>query len=67
MLMSHHQNSSKNNNTKVANESFEYEAKFRYLGMTPTNQNCIHKEIKNILYSGNACCHSVQNLLFQIV
>jgi hypothetical protein len=30
---------------------------------TTTNKNCIHKEIKSRLNSGNACCHAVQNLL----
>jgi hypothetical protein len=29
---------------------------------TVTNQNDIHDEIKSRLNSGNACCHSVQNL-----
>jgi hypothetical protein len=32
--------------------------------MTLTNQNDIHDEIKSILNLGNACYHSVQNLLF---
>jgi hypothetical protein len=31
--------------------------------MTLTNQNNIHDEIKSRLNSGNACYHSVQNLL----
>jgi len=31
--------------------------------MTVTNHNCIHEEIKSRLNSGNACYHSVQNLL----
>jgi hypothetical protein len=31
--------------------------------MTVTNENCIHKESKSRLNSGNACYHSVQNLL----
>jgi hypothetical protein len=31
--------------------------------MTVTNQNLIQEEIKRRLNSGNACCHSVQNLL----
>jgi hypothetical protein len=31
--------------------------------MTSTNQNDIHDEIKSRLNSGNACYHSVQNLL----
>jgi hypothetical protein len=32
-------------------------------GTTITNQNLIQEEIKGRLNSGNACCHSVQNLL----
>jgi hypothetical protein len=38
-------------------------AHFRYLGTTVTNQNWIQEEIKRTLNSGNACYHSVQNLL----
>ena len=33
------------------------------MGTTLTNQNSIQEEIKNRLNSGNACYHSVQNLL----
>jgi hypothetical protein len=33
------------------------------LGTTVTNQNLIQEEIKRRLNSGNACYHSVQNLL----
>jgi hypothetical protein len=33
------------------------------LGTTLTNQNDIHDEIKSRINSGNACYHSVQNLL----
>ena len=36
---------------------------FKYLGTTLTNQNSIQGEIKSRLKSGNACYHSVQNLL----
>jgi hypothetical protein len=34
-----------------------------YWGTTLTNQNSIQEEIKSRLKSGNACYHSVQNLL----
>jgi len=39
---------------------------FKYLGTILTNQNSIAEEIKSRLRSGNACCHSVQNLVFQV-
>jgi uncharacterized membrane protein len=63
MIMSRHPNSGHNQNIRIANESFEKVATFKYLGMTLTNQNDIHDEIKNRLNSGNACYYSVQNLL----
>jgi hypothetical protein len=63
MLLSHHQNAGQNYDIKIANGCFENVAKFRYLGTTVTNQNLIPEEIKRRLNLGNACYHSVQNLL----
>jgi mitochondrial fission protein ELM1 len=63
VIMSHHQSSEQNQNIRIANESFQNVAKFKYLGTTLTNQNDIHDEIKRRLNSGNACYHSLQNLL----
>ena len=48
---------------RIDNSTFERVEEFKYLGTTLTNQNSIAEEIKNILRSGNACYHSVQNLL----
>jgi hypothetical protein len=63
MLLSHHQNVGQNRDTKLANRSFENVSQFKYLGTTVTNQNLIQEEIKRRSNSGNACYHSVQNLL----
>jgi hypothetical protein len=62
-VMSRHPNSGQNQNIRIANESFESVTMFKYLVTTLTNQNDIHDEIKSRLNSGNACYHSVQNLL----
>ena len=48
---------------KNDNSSFEMLEQFKYLGTASMNQNSIQEDIKSRLESGNACCHSVQNLL----
>jgi hypothetical protein len=63
MLLSRHQNIGQNRDIKIANRSFENVSQFKYLGTTITNQNLIQDEIKGRLNSGNACYHSVQNIL----
>jgi hypothetical protein len=61
--MSRHQTAGQSNYIRVAIKSFEKVSKFKYLGATLTDQNCINEEIRNRLNSGNACYHAVQNLL----
>jgi hypothetical protein len=63
MLVSRDQNAGLNREIKIGNRSFENVSQFKYLGTTVTNQNLIQEEIKRRLNSGNACYHSVQNLL----
>jgi hypothetical protein len=63
MLLPHHQYAGQNHDIKIANRSFENVAQFKYLGMTVTNQNLIHEEIRRRMNLGNACYHSVQSLL----
>ena len=48
---------------EVENSSIERVEEFKYLGTTLTNQISIHEEIRSRLKLGNACYHSVQNLL----
>ena len=47
----------------IDNSTFERVEEFKYLGTTLTIQNSIQEEIKSRLWSGNACYHSMQNLL----
>jgi len=66
--MSRDQKAGRIHSVRIDNSTFESVEEFKYLGTTLTNQNSIAEEIKNRLKSGNACCHSVQNLLsFRLV
>jgi hypothetical protein len=48
---------------KIAKRSFADVVKFKYLGTTLTDQNCMHEEINSTLNLGNTCYHSVKSLL----
>jgi hypothetical protein len=48
---------------KIDNSFIERVEEFKYLGTTLTDQNYVQEEIKSRLKLGNACYHSVQNLL----
>ena len=63
MVMSRDQNTGRIQSVRTDNSTFERVEDFKYLGTTLTNKNSIAEEIKSRLRSGNACYHSVQNLL----
>jgi hypothetical protein len=51
MLVSQCQKAGQKQSIKIANRSFESVVKFKYLGTTLTDQNCIHEEVKSRLNS----------------
>jgi hypothetical protein len=61
--MSRDQNAGRGHSVKIDNSSIERVEEFKYLGMMLTDQNSVQEEIKSRLKLGNACYHSVQNLL----
>ena len=63
MVMSREQTAGLSHSMKVDNSSIERVEEFKYLGTTLTNQNSIQEGIKSRLKLGNACYHSVQNVL----
>ena len=63
MVMSRGQNAGRIHSVRIDNSTFDRVEDFKYLGTTLTNQNSIAEEIKSRLRSGNACYHSVQNIL----
>jgi hypothetical protein len=65
MVMSRDQNTGQSHSMNTEKSFFESVEEFRYLGTTLTNQYYIEEENRRTLKSGNACYHSVQNLVFQ--
>jgi len=63
MVLSRDQNAGRSHNIITDNNSFERVERIKYLGSIFTYQNSVQEEIKSRLKTGNACCHSVQNLL----
>jgi len=63
MFMSRDKNAERSHSTKIDNISFERVEDFKYFGTTLTYQNSIQEEIKSRSKSGNACYHSVKNIL----
>jgi len=62
--MSRDQNAGRSHSMKTDNSTFESVEEFKCFRTTLTKQNSIQEEIKIRLKSGNACYHSVQNLLY---
>jgi len=63
MVMSRDQNAGRIHSVRIDNITFERVEELKYLGITLTNKNSITEEIKSRLKSGNACYHSLQNIL----
>ena len=62
-VMSRDQDVGRSHNINIDDISCDRAGGLRYLVTTLTNQNSTQEEIKSKLKSGNACYHSVQNLL----
>jgi len=63
MVMYRDQNAGRIQCVRIDNITFESVEGFKYLGTNLINQNSFAEESKSRLRSGNACYHSVQNLL----
>ena len=63
MVMSQDQHAGQNHNVKMHTKSFERVESCKYFGTRVTHQNSSHYKFKSRLKSGNACYHSVQDLL----
>jgi hypothetical protein len=63
ILKSPDQNAGTSHDIKTDKNTFEIVKQFKCLGTNLTNQNSIQKAINSRLKPGNACNHSVQDLL----
>jgi hypothetical protein len=55
MFMSSQQNTGYSYTIKITNKSFENVAKLKYLRMTLTNRNSLHKEVNSTLNKYREC------------
>jgi len=67
IIISRDQNAERIHSAKTDNSYLERLEPFKDLRSTLTNQNSIQEKNKSRLKSGNACYHSVQNLLSSIL
>jgi hypothetical protein len=63
MVVSRDQTTGRSHSMKIHNSSFDRVEDLKYLGTTLKNKSSIQEKIKDRLKSGNACYHSMQNLL----
>jgi hypothetical protein len=63
MVISREEHAGQLQNMMIGDRSIERVEQFKYFWTTLKNQSYIQDEIKTSLKSGNACYHSVQNLL----
>ena len=63
MAISCDQEAGQNHNITTVHKSSERAEQVNYSGKTLTNENSIQEDMKRRMKSGNACHHSVQNLL----
>jgi hypothetical protein len=63
MAMSRDQTAGLSHSMKIDKSSIERMEEFKYLETTLSDQSCVHEQIKSRLKLGNACYHSMQDLL----
>jgi hypothetical protein len=66
MIMSCHPNSGQNQNIRIADESFEKVAKFKYLGTTLSNRNACYYSVQN-LFSSRPISKSLKIKIYKTV